>query len=85
MRSSAWGAQITTSNNWISGYINDALIVDSNVSYGAGVGINNTDSALVPVKAGDVFKYVIRAEGNNAKSCTCVLYPYEALPEEEET
>ena len=78
LRASVWGSVTTNINNWIQGYINNRLIVDANIGYlSSGGGISNSDTAVIPVKAGDVFKSVIKSEGNNAKACSCTLYPYK--------
>lgn len=77
LRASVWGSA-TTINNWIQGYINNMLIVDANIGYlPNGQANSNSDTAVIPVKAGDVFKSVIKSEGNNAKACSCTLYPYK--------
>lgn len=83
LRASVWGGTVLNTNNWIQGYINNKLIVDANIGYiQNGEGLSNSDSAFIPVKAGDVFKSVIQSEGNNAKACSCILYPYKNQQEE---
>lgn len=78
LRASVWGSTVVNSNNWMQGLINNNIIVDANIGYiQNGSGMSNSDSAVIPVKAGDVFKSVIKSEGNNAKACSCTLYPYK--------
>ena len=78
LRASVCGSATINTNNWIQGYINNMLIVDANIGYIPGGGGNsNSDTAVIPVKAGDVFKSVINSEGNNVKNCSCRLYPYK--------
>lgn len=76
-----WQSSNTGQTSQINSYINDVVIVNMMQGY-APYGCNNTAAILIPVKAGDVFKYT--SSGNGDKYCTCTLYPYEATPEEGE-
>ena len=81
---SVWQSIVINTNNNVGAYINDVRVAFVNNGY-ATMGVNNSCDVYIPVKTGDIYKWVGEGPSNSTRYSSCTLYPYEAAPEEGET
>lgn len=83
IRASAWNSLDPQQNSRVFAYINDVRVIYVDNAYISSGNSENSCDLFIPVKTGDIFKWTESGINTSSRGCTCILYPYEALPYEE--